>query len=167
MKHCIYSDCNAELDDYQKRCPNCGRLQSHDVLSADIQDENGNKTITVTRHGFITFWLWLLLVSNAIMSIVSLLPKTMFGSNCTDVFVISSVISGVFGIINVVGTIMLLSWKRVGFYIIALSAAIGNITVMIMTGTFPIGLIGIVILWFILKIKSDGISYWEAMRMIK
>lgn len=37
MKHCINSACNAELDDYQERCPQCGRLQKKVEITKPLQ----------------------------------------------------------------------------------------------------------------------------------
>lgn len=65
MKKCINSVCNAELEDCQERCPDCGRLQEQECLTNRIPDNLEDTTITTTtdsmeyRHGFVTFWLWL------------------------------------------------------------------------------------------------------------
>lgn len=163
MKYCINDACKAELDDYQVRCPNCGRLQRKPGFAKPIQDEPIEQKIIVERNGFITFWLWLVLVGNIISSIIDFFPKTMWGRNYPDDLVVYSVILGCFGVINIIGVVLLLSWKKIGFTIFAVSTTIGSILSSLVMSTIPFGVVGIVVLWFILTIKKNGISYWEAM----
>lgn len=77
--------------------------------------------------------------------------------------VVYSVILGCFGVINIIGVVLLLSWKKIGFTILAVSITIGSILSSLVMSTIPFGVVGIVVLWFILTIKKNGISYWEAM----
>ena len=165
MKKCINRACNAELEDYQERCPNCGliqsRIQSKDDITPSNKKMETESESTVERHGFITFWLWTIIVGNIIMAIIEFFPKEMWGSNYPDEYVVPSIISGFFSIINVVGAFVLLSWKREGYYIIAVSVVLGSCIAMIMTGALPIGIVGLMILWAVLQIKKNGVSYWK------
>lgn len=104
-----------------------------------------------------------MVVGNILMAIISFFPKTMWGRNYPDDFVVPSIISGVFCIINVIGTFMLLSWKKKGFTVIALSAIMGGLFSFVTVKSLPIGIVGLVILWLVLNIKKNGIPYWNAM----
>lgn len=162
MIQCINSACKAELEDYQERCPQCGWSQKKIEFTKSQQKETD--VVVKERHGFITFWLWLLAVSNILGAIVDFFPKTMWGTNYPDEYVMVSVFSGVLYLINVIGVFLLLMWKNVGFTIIAVSSTIAALTLFTRMGSAPVGLIGIVVLWFVLKIKKHGVSYWDAMK---
>lgn len=162
MKTCINNACKAELEDYVERCPNCGRLQKQFNLEKHVDERKPSIETIHERSGFISFWLWVLIVGNVLMAIISFFPKTMWGKNYPDDLVIPSIVSGLFSIINVIGAFMLLSRKKMGFYLIALSAVIGGVFV-ILAKSFPFSLVGLAFLWVILNIKRNGIPYWEEM----
>ncbi len=67
---------------------------------------------------------------------------------------------------------MLLLWKRAGFYtIVGANLTSLGLTIM-MIGTFPIAsfvgfIIGTLLLFGILNIRRNGISYWDAMELRK
>lgn len=164
MKKCINSACNAELEDYQERCPDCGRLQKQEGLTNRIPDNPEEATISMEhRHGFVTFWLWVLIVGNFILAIISFFPKIMWGEDVSNVFVAYSVIIGINDLCVVIGAFNLLLRKKSGFYLIGGSAILGGILSIIMTHSFPSPLIGLVTLWAVLQIKKNGISYWEVL----
>ena len=163
MKICINNACKAEIEDYVERCPNCGRLQKQYDFDRPIGEQKENHITIAERSGFITFWLWFMVVGNILMAIISFFPKTMWGRNYPDEFVVPSIISGVFCIINVIGTFMLLSWKKNGFTVIAVSAIMGGLFSFVTVKSLPIGIVGLVILWLILNIKKNGIPYWNVM----
>ena len=132
-------------------------------------DNPEEATITTTtnsmecRHGFVTFWLWVLIVGNIIYAIVAFSPKFMWGGNVSNIFVLYSVVIGVLSICNVIGAFNLLLKKKIGFYLIGGTAILGGILSIIMTHSFPSPLIGLVTLWAVLQIKKNGISYWEVL----
>lgn len=47
-----------------------------------------------------------------------------------------------------------------GFLLLIISSIIGGLLAML-TSSFPVGLLGIVVWYFILQIKKDGKSCWE------
>lgn len=164
MKKCINRACNAELEDYQKRCPDCGRLQKQeDLLYKTEEPTITTQPIAYHRHGFVTFWLWVLIVGNFILAIISFFPKIMWGEDVSNVFVAYSVIIGINDLCVVIGAFNLLLRKKSGFYLIGGSAILGGILSIIMTHSFPSPLIGLVTLWAVLQIKKNGISYWEVL----
>ena len=73
-------------------------------------------------------------------------------------------------IINVVSLILLLYWKSIGFYLYAINTLIAYIVLVTLTGAeyelFDIIrlIISIIVLYAILNIKEEGISYWKAMK---
>lgn len=74
-------------------------------------------------------------------------------------------------IINVVSLILLLYWKSIGFYLYAINTLIAYIVLVTLTGAeyelFDIirQIISIIVLYAILNIKEEGISYWKAMKL--
>lgn len=162
MKQCINSACKAELEDYQERCPQCGWSQKKIEFTKSQQKETD--VVVKERHGFITFWLWLLVVSNILGAVVAFFPKVMWGTNYPNEYVMLSVFTGILYLINVIGVCLLLAWKKLGFTIIVISSTIAALTLLTRMGSVPVGLIGIVVLWFVLKIKKHGVSYWDAMK---
>lgn len=162
MKICINSSCKAELDDYMERCPECGRLQKITNKPPKKEIESDNIVIQ-ERHGFITFWLWAIIIGNILMAGVSFFPKAMYGSDYPDAYVIFSIISGLFAIPNVIGAFMLLAWKKAGFWILAISAICGGLFAFFTTGALPVGLLGLLILYFVLRITKNGIRYWDCL----
>lgn len=163
MKICTNPACGAELDDCTDRCPECGRLQKTATTPEDNKDEPTKQTITLERHGFVSFWLGLIAIGNLLMAIINFLPKEMWGQNYPDDMVMYSYMCAVLNIITIIGAFTLLNWKRAGFYVILCSATINSIIGVALFHNIPTGLIGLVILWFVLKIKKNGISYWDAM----
>ena len=74
-------------------------------------------------------------------------------------------------IINVVSLTLLLYWRPLGFYLYAINTLVAYIVLVMLTGTeyelFDIIrlIISIIVLYAILNIKEEGISYWKAMKL--
>lgn len=164
MKYCINNACKAELDDYQERCPYCGRLQIKNDNEKTVQSQSHKNVSIKDRHGFVTFWLWTIIIANMLMAIVEFFPKTMWGDNYPDNMVGVSIFSGILCIIRVLGAYMLLSWNKLGFIIIVISSIIDGLLELAIIHTFPYNIFAIILLWYILKIKCNGISFWDAMK---
>lgn len=165
MKHCINPACTAELDDYVERCPECGVAQKRitSISKSPIPTKQPTNR-RVERHGFITFWLYLTAIANFIMAIIQLLPKQSYGQLFPDKYVGISIFCGILSILCIVGIVMLLNWRKLGFYIILFSGIIGNLLSLWTMRSFPYGLISIFILWLVLQIKKNNISYWNALQ---
>ena len=174
MKTCVNEQCRATLDDYVNRCPHCGRLQGQrkivveipkmDVVREVIKEPEDTSFAPHERNGFVTFWLWMILVANMIGAVIAFFPKTMWGSNYPDQYVAFSVASGVFGLVTVFGAQLLLSWKKIGFVVILVSSICNGLIALFTSGSFPVGIIGLVILWMILQLKKNGKSCWEQLK---
>ena len=74
-------------------------------------------------------------------------------------------------IINIVSLMLLLYWKPLGFYLYAINTLVAYIVLVMLTGAeyelFDIIrlIISIIVLYAILNIKKEGISYWKAMKL--
>lgn len=74
-------------------------------------------------------------------------------------------------IINIVSLTLLLYWKPLGFYLYAINTLVAYIVLVMLTGaeyeSFDIIrlIISIIVLYAILNIKKEGISYWKAMKL--
>lgn len=74
-------------------------------------------------------------------------------------------------IINIVSLTLLLYWKPLGFYLYAINTLVAYIVLVMLTGAeyelFDIIrlIISIIVLYAILNIKKEGISYWKAMKL--
>jgi hypothetical protein len=135
-----------------------------------IPTPNDTNTQCKKRHGFITFWLWLMIICGAITGIYyfakaetiafQLVYRTGKGFDMCLIYLI-----GGLALINALFAVALLQWKKWGFWTICISAvialiintAIGLNPVMSIVG----GMSGILILWVILQIKKDGIKCWN------
>lgn len=178
MKICINSGCRHELEDYQERCPYCGWSQktmansdktvAEDNLWPECDEDDVECEPCKERHTIVTLWLYFALVTNAIMCLIDFFPKIAWGKDFPDSAIWMSVVSGVFGIVNIIAIVMLLNWKRIGFWLLVISSFAGlvltcvaNIVLSVLTSSFPWGVVGIFVWFGILQIRKNGKSCWE------
>lgn len=120
------------------------------------------------RHGCVTAWLVMMIIANTLASIFYLFMN-MIGSmvkqdpetKLTTPLILLLIIIGV---ANVIFSVLLLKWNKIGFYgflISSIGALIVNIYVGLSIGQSSIGLIGFAVLYGILQIKRDDKSAWE------
>lgn len=129
------------------------------------------------RHGFVTFWLVLSLIGSVIMMIFTL-ADTFIICQSVDEFPMSVLLPCVAVLCTVGGYALLLCWKRRGFSVLVtvqLVMVINNMLsiadeeVVIFNPTlfylqaFIAPIISLIILFLILQIRKNGVSYWEAM----
>ena len=167
MKKCTNPSCGHQLEDYQDRCPYCGRSQKVRNLSslniARPAPEPEPEPIAYeykNRNKGVTIWLWFAVVVNIFVCVCDFNPKMAWGSDFPDSQMLLSYAGGVLSIANVVGTAMILCWKKSGFYILAATSVIGAAFSVFMS-RFPMGLVGIVVWFIILQAKKNGKSCWE------
>ena len=70
----------------------------------------------------------------------------------------------ILSVLNVVFAILLFQWKKLAFwgFVLTSVAAFGiNLSLEMGIGQSILGLLGIVILWAVLQIKSNGVSAWS------
>ena len=106
-----------------------------------------------------------------VMNIVSAIMKT------TDYYIYEAIEYEPFllvvcqDIINIFSLTLLLYWKPLGFYLYAINTLVAYIVLVMLTGAeyelFDIIrlIISIIVLYAILNIKEEGISYWKAMKL--
>lgn len=129
---------------------------------------NTNDNSLKQRHGCVTAWLALMIVANAITSLIyffasEIVLQKFQGKGSKEVLFVL----GFFGIINVVAALLLMRWKKIGFWIFSISSAVIlviNLLIGLGTGRVIFGLIGIIILYGILQIKNNGISAWDNLK---
>ena len=123
-------------------------------------------TATPKRHGCVTAWLIFMLIANSLTCLFyffedQLMEKTLKISSITVGFIV------LIGILNVVFSVMLLSWKKAGFYGYAITTIILfvlNICIKLPIVPTVLGLLGIGFLYGILQIKENEISAWNKLK---
>jgi len=119
------------------------------------------------RHSCVTAWLIFMLIANSITALIYLFTLVRTGGGGLKVSTNSLIALLIIGLFNVAFSIMLLLWKKIGFYGFAISSVITfiiNFSIGISLIKCTIGLIGFLILYGILQIKRDGISAWDNLR---
>lgn len=118
---------------------------------------------TKKRHGFVTFWLWLLMISNAVFAIFMIYAAT------SSTMILSLILALLLPLLNIAGSILLLNWKKLGYWLILAvpflyflitifshTSASDALTVLVQDLIFvPL------VLFAILQIKKDGVSCWK------
>jgi len=126
---------------------------------------NENQNVTKQRHGCVTAWLVLMIIANSLTAITYLFASEMITKNLSiDVSNSMIILLGILGIANVVFSIMLFQWKKLGFWgfiITSLGALIINLSIGLGIVQSLFGLVGIAILYGVLQIKKDNIPAWE------
>jgi hypothetical protein len=150
--------CGAELEENTRFCPKC----DVEVIVPLQTSENNYKK---ERAGFTTFWLIFLLIMR-IISIALLLFSiilTLFeihyiSSGLIILYLISS-------ILGMTGHILLLLWKKVGFWIFLGNSISFSILLFIKDGMRWSNIIGsclsILFMWSVLQIQKNGKTTWE------
>lgn len=154
------------------------------------------------RNGFVTFWLWFGIVCSVISGITGFVSFQSIMSNlgyleyqlnsagidtssvtqignCSGIMICTTVVSA---ICCIIGYIMLLKWKKAGFWLLVIAsiviscinmyvmgllseacAEIGSFSFSSYTTTMQVvaSVIGWIVLWVILQIKKSGVSCWS------
>ena len=129
------------------------------AIITDIFKEKEKKEMK--RHGFVTFWLVLMICFNAISLLIA------FSNNTSFLNVLLNIDNPYFKIqplLYIISVILLLNWKITGFWAIVAVDVIG-VFIMARTGSglfFWLLMHGIkdFILFGVLSIRKDGISTW-------
>ena len=136
---------------------------------------------------FVNLWLWLMIISNIIIAILQITSaeyaiwkyasedraKSFFfvEHSMVDYYIHMAYLTCGLTMVIAVAYILIKKWRKMGFWILLCSSAI-YVIIMISfgyiggwTSRVVISIIGIVlgvfVLWKILQIKKDGVSYWE------
>jgi len=124
---------------------------------------------TKERHWFVTGWLILKIAANCVTAYFYLKSIFILKGSPIDIsereWIIILLIA--MAIINVLLSILILNWKKIGFWGFILTGVITFIINLNMETSLVLallGLSGIPILFGILKIKKSGISTWEGLK---
>ena len=117
------------------------------------------------RHGCVTFWLWLVLLVNlgsVLMQVINLLDPS------ESVYPVWTVVLLVLlASCNVVASLLLMRWRKLGFYLFVASALAELVVGLLLLDLHPVesvtSLASIAIWWAVLQIRSDGRSAWSQM----
>ena len=120
---------------------------------------------TKQRHGCVTTWLVIMIIANSITALIYLFAsetilQNMLESVSRSIILLLAVIC----ILNVIFSVMLLQWKKWGFWgflITSFGALIINLNIGISAAQSVFGLAGIAILYGILQIKKDNVTAWQ------
>lgn len=139
------------------------------------------------RHGFVTFWLWLMIIGNVISGLFNIIEHDMatwiYASEAKqqeffyvnyatgDYFRYAMLFLGCIAFLNVVGAILLLKWKKYGFWFFVASAIVtlgimctyaswGGMTAAVVQSMLG-AIVGPVFLCLILQLKKEGKSCWS------
>lgn len=172
MKQCINNQCKHELDDYQERCPYCGRSQKsfESVIPQrvnELQDESKQNEVPIRkRHGCVTTWFCISIFVGIITSVTSFFPKEFWGSRFPDAAVPMSIVTGFLSIVDIVAIALMFAWRKIGFFLYCVIGIVSCIITLQMGNIqFAIyGFVGIIVYYLILQIKKDGKSCWENMK---
>ncbi len=146
--------CGKEIANDSKFCEFCGAKIEQPVAQPTQQIETPI-AVEKQRHGFITFWLWFMIVINIIVGI------TNFASGMGMI----TILAGGLSIVNVINAILLLNWKKVGFWLFivtAICACVLNFSLEMYSGAFG-AVAGVAILFGILQLKKNDVSCWSLM----
>ena len=130
-----------------------------------METNTENLNVTKQRHGCVTDWLILMIIANSATAILYLFASEMITKNLPgDVSTSMIILLGIIGIGNVIFSVLLLQWKKLGFWgfiITSIGALVINLTIGLGIGQSLFGLVGIGILYGILQIKKDNVTGWE------
>jgi hypothetical protein len=129
----------------------------------EISNENSN--VVKQRHGCVTAWLILMIILNSLIAIIYLFASDMITKNLPgNVSTPMIVLLGIIGIGNVVFSVLLFQWKKIGFWgfiFTSIGALIINLNIGLGIGQSLFGLVGIAILYGVLQIKKENVTTWE------
>ncbi|MBK3519568.1 hypothetical protein [Carboxylicivirga marina] len=130
-----------------------------------MESTNENQQAARQRHGCVTAWLILMIITNSLSAVLYLFGGDMISQSFPNGISDSMLtLLAVLGVANVVFSFLLLKWKRLGFWGFLLTS-LGALAVNLMVGLgitqSLLGLIGIGILFAVLQIKKDDVSAWD------
>lgn len=126
-----------------------------------------NPNSTNLRHGCLTAWLVLMIVANSATTVLYFFTSIMVAENPLEA--ISSILLialSILGILNVICSILLFQWKKIGFWgfvVTSIIALIINLSIDTSLTQSLLGFMGLVILYGLLQINKNGVSAWEGL----
>ena len=116
------------------------------------------------RHGCVTAWLIFMIIANSLTAVLYLFAGNTIVQNMSgNISNTMLIVLAILGIANVVFSVMLLNWKKIGFWgfvITSIVVLIINLSIGLGIAQSVLGLLGIVILYAVLQIKRDDVKAW-------
>jgi hypothetical protein len=126
---------------------------------------NNDLNVSKLRHGCLTAWLVLVIVVNSLTAFVLLFKSEIITNSLPyDVSSAMIILLGISGIANVIFSIMLFKWKKIGFWgfvFTSLGVLFINLNIGLSIGQSLFGLVAVIILYGILHIKREGVTGWS------
>ena len=123
--------------------------------------ENLNKQ----RHGCVTAWLIFMIIANSFTAFLYFFTGDTVSQNFPGgISNTMMILLGVMGTGNIIFSILLFNWKKIGFWgflFTSIVALIINLNIGLGIGQSLLGLVGIVVLYGVLQIKKDTVTAWN------
>ena len=121
------------------------------------------------RHGCVSAWLIFMIIANALGVLLYLFFYDNFMGMMPEESLdqmpdVNPIFMGVLSVLNLIFAVMLLKWKKIGFWGFVATSVISlgiNLNAGLGVASILGGLIGILILYGILQIKQDDVSAWN------
>ena len=159
---------NANSVDNTYHRPN--RFEQPSNKATTSSSQASASSVSPSRNGFVTFWLWFIIVVNAIVTIYNIYQVSQFYYWYYGMFTLLMILSIIFNLANIGGAWALLKWKKFGFWIILAVALINLILTLSFSGGFISiitifgSILGPFILILVLQISKDGRSCWSLLK---
>jgi len=132
----------------------------------NLEKEKENVNTLKQRHGCVTAWLIFWIIGFSLVAVIYLFA-TEFVLNITQGELSKTMIisSGIFALASVVFTVLLLRWKKIGFWGYVGVIVVGFVmNLSTDSGIIPSllsGLVSIAIFYGVLQIKKNNVSAWQ------
>lgn len=159
MEYIKCSNCGGETPSVFSRCRHCGERLAKQIVEEEIN-------VPKERNGFVSFWLWAGLVINVLFSMgyfALLFSSVGLWSATPEPFPLR-LFWVLACIARATGEWLLISWKKVGFYVFTAVAIVDGIISLCIAPSMLIlisAIAPIIILYLILQIPKKGRSCWE------
>ena len=138
---------------------------SRDFNQIKMETNNRNLNAKKQRHGCVTTWLILMIIINSLSSIIYFFASDFVVESLSgDVSTPMIVLLGIIGIANVVFSVLLLQWKKNGFWgfiVTSIAALIINLYLGLGIGQSVFGMVGMAILYGVLQMKKNDVTAWD------
>lgn len=115
-----------------------------------------------TRHGIVSFWLWMMIIFNVVYAMIILLNKNLLNNSVLALLYLIAM-----PLLNIAGASLILNWKKIGYWLVVVSS-VWILPMIIFSDTngeldemVIIKVLSPIVLLAILHIKKDGVSCWE------
>ena len=130
-----------------------------------METTNENPKVPKQRHGCLTAWLILMIVANSLSAGLYLFAREMLTKSLPgEVSTPMIILLGICAIGNIIFSVMLFQWMKLGFWgfvVTTAAALIINMSIGLSVGQSLFGLVGIAILYGVLQIKQGNVTAWE------